>query len=184
MSFLIEKGIEPLVGALNKLDFASTVYSCEGHFDGSHREIFLPTAYVTFDVSDVTAFARLYERLRAFDASTETAGLRLTYDCVLGRYTLSVWPEAPVESTREKRTVVDTTVAQLARVVEEHASIPQVKEALRDTSESNDRRPCGESVPPCMLVIPPKELMCPFTQSLEGLEDRSERRARLQIHHL
>jgi hypothetical protein len=185
MSFQVEKGIEPLVRALNKLDFASTVYSCEGHFDGGHREIFLPTAYVTFGVSDVTAFARFYKRLRAFHVSTEAAGLRLTYDCVLGRYTLSVWSDAPIESPREKRTVIDTTVAQLAHIVEEYAPIPQADEVLQDTFESNDRHPCGESVPPCMLVIPPKELMCPFVQLLkEGLENSSEREARRQFHHL
>ena len=185
MSFLVEKGIEPLVRALNELDFAATVYSCEGHFDAEQREMFLPTAYVTFDVSDVGEFRGLYERLRAFDGSARAARLRLTYDCILGRYTLSIWPDVSIESPRHKRENVDAAVVLLSDIVVDYAR-PGTRAGTAACTYSGlggapvnpgqSFPPCqlsdSLSVPPCTLVIPPKEFICPFVKPEEGLESQ------------
>lgn len=203
MSFSVEKGIEPLVRALNELDFATTVYSCEGHFDGKQREMFLPTAYVTFDVSDVKKFSGLYEWLNQLSVQSETGRLRLTYDCILGRYTLSIWPRASSLTPRQKRESVDAAIALLADMIIEYAARladakqailnfrpddylwPPVTQARTGASPSGGSGkapvnplkslpPCqlsdSLSFPPCALVIPSKEVICPFLT----LEERRE----------
>lgn len=159
---MIEEGIRPLVNALNGLDFASTVYSCEGHFGPGRTDKFLPTAYVTFGVSDARMFGRLYEQLLAMDKSLRAANLRLTYDCILGRYTLSIWPDASLQTPGKKRAVVDPVIRRLSETVRNCAA--QSSEAAHPQAESdkNTALPCGEPVPPCALVIPPRQPVCPF----------------------
>ncbi len=184
MSFLIEKGIEPLVNALNKLDFVTTVYSCEGHFDREQSEKFLPTAYVTFDVGDVEKFSRLYEWLSQLSSQSEAGRLRLTYDCILGRYTLSVWPKASSVTPRHKRQSVDAAVTLLADVIVDYMCLAMragtgacpydVPGKMPVNPEKSALPPCqlsdNSSVRPCTLVIPPKEFVCPFLTLKDGLE--------------
>jgi hypothetical protein len=160
LTFIIEPGIEPLVSALNKIEFLRTVYSCEGHFDRPHNEKFLPTAYVTFGVTDVPKFVPLYERIvRLHQHETET-DFRLTYDCVLGRYTLSVWAGPMYREASQKRPVIDAAVVRLSEMVEEF--IEQNFSSERDDEGDKGRMPCGEPVSPCTMVIPAKEMVCPF----------------------
>ena len=165
MGYSIEEGIRPLVDAVNKLDFANTIYSCEGHFDGVQKEKFLPTAYVTFSVNAVQEFSRLYESLLALGRSLRPSGLRLTYDCLLGRYTLSIWPEASLREPSQKRAVVDSVVKKLSETIlnrEGHSSTESVRE---ECAGSSDGFPCDEPVLPCTLVIPPEHPTCPFKGS-------------------
>ncbi len=166
MSFLIEEGIRPLVNALNRLGFASTVYSCEGHFGPKRNDLFLPTAYVTFSVIDVKEFRRLYEQLLAMDRSLRVASLRLTYDCILGRYTLSIWPDDALQTPGKKRAIVDPVIRRLSETVLNYAE--QSREAPDPEADSDEGAafPCGESVPPCALVIPPRQPVCPFVPLL------------------
>ena len=160
LTFIIESGIEPLVSALNKLDFAGTVYSCEGHFGRPQNEKFLPTAYVTFGVTDVPKFISLYARLARMDQMETETDFKLTYDCVLGRYTLSVWAKPTYSESAQKRPVIDSTVVRLSEMVLEF--IEQNSSSDRDDSGDENRLPCGEPVPPCTMVIPTKEMVCPF----------------------
>ena len=159
---MIEDGIRALVDAINELDFAHTIYSCEGHFDRVQKEMFLPTAYVTFSVGAPRRFARLYERLDALDRSTLKADLRLTYDCLLGRYTLSIWPDASLREPSEKRAAVDFAVERLSDVVLDSQGRRSADAAPEEASGSDDGVPCGERVIPCALVIPPEQPVCPF----------------------
>ena len=164
MSDLIEKGIRPLVSALNTLGFTQTVYSCEGHFDEEPREKFLPTAYVTFGVRDPGEFGRLYERIRAFNEMIRAVSLRLTYDCILGRYTLSVWADPSLQKPSEKRAAVDSACMELSQSLLDRTNDPPANAGSEPALENNDLFPCGESGPPCMLVIPSKQLICPFAE--------------------
>lgn len=166
MSLLIEEGIRPLVNALNELDFASTVYSCEGHFGPGRNDMFLPTAYVTFGVSDTKKFGRLYEQLLAMDRSLRAANLRLTYDCILGRYTLSIWPDSSLQTPGKKRAVVDPVIRRLSDAVLNYAGQSREEFAPAPASDGGDTLPCGEPVPPCTLVIPPRQPVCPFVALL------------------
>lgn len=167
LNYVIEEGIRPLVDALNRLDFAGTVYSCEGHFDAPQKEKFLPTAYVTFSVNDAKKFGRLYERIRAVDGADHAVSLRLTYDCVLGRYTLSLWPHASLREASRKRVAVDSATMRLSDVITRYAERSTVDGLREGGDEKQDSLPCGEPVPPCMLVIPSKELICPFRELRE-----------------
>jgi hypothetical protein len=160
LNILIEPGIQALVTALNKVEFLGTVYSCEGHFDRPHNEKFLPTAYVTFGVTDVPKFVPLYERCVQMDRRERDADIKLTYDCVLGRYTLSIWAKPSHREPADKRTVVDATVARLSAMIEEF--IEQNPSSARDNKGDECRMPCSEPVPPCTMVIPAKEMVCPF----------------------
>lgn len=159
VSFLIEEGIRPLVEALNQLPFVETVYSCEGHFERAPDERFLPTAYVTFGVNDARRFPPLYEALQRTSGTVEGGFIRLTYDCILGRYTLSAWADAGIGDPQDKRRTVDSLVAQLTRVVCEHPAEPAG--AISDIAERG-RYPCGGDVPPCALTIPAEPVACPF----------------------
>ncbi len=128
----IEKGILPLVEAIRSLDFADTVYSCEGHFDREPDERFLPTAYVTFGVDDLGRFRLLYDRLSALAEASEPAALRLTYDCILGRYTLSIWPDNSLESPSEKRVAADSVIRLVAEAVSGFARREEAVNPSRD----------------------------------------------------
>ena len=162
MNPLIEPGIEPLVSAVNELDFAGTVYSCEGHFDRPQDPRFLPAAYVTFGVTDPPRFIPLHKLLARLDGDETETGLRLTYDCVLGRYTLSIWVRPRHREPSQKRIVVDSAVARLAEAVLEFAGRNLPAPSKQGSCENEGAYPCRERVPPCALVIPPKELICPF----------------------
>ena len=94
--------------------------------------------------------------------------LRMTYDCVFGRYTLSVWPDDSITDPSRKRAVVDAAVVRLAEAVAAHLREPSVNPDGEADTAGRDAYPCGESVPPCTLVIPPAELMCPFIRSSES----------------
>ncbi len=160
MTPLIEPGIEPLVDAINELDYAGTVYSCEGHFDLPQSEKFLPTAYVTFGVTDIRRFIALYKRLVELSRIEAETDFRLTYDCVLGRYTLSIWAAPSHREPSQKRSIVDCAVARLSEIVSEFAE--RSFSSNRDDGEEGALHPCGEPVPPCTLVMPAKEPVCPF----------------------
>lgn len=163
----IEQGIRPLVDVLNGLGFVSTVYSCEGHFDGPQKEIYLPTAYVTFGVADVNRFSPLYERLLALHRSLDTADLKLTYDCMLGRFTLSIWPRPVFREPRQKREAIDSVIRRLSETLSDCA---RMEEHLCCAEATGcELPPCKEAIPLCALVIPPSELTCPFIEPL-GLE--------------
>jgi hypothetical protein len=159
---LIEPGIEPLVSAINSLDFARTVYSCEAHFDRPQDPRFLPTAYVTFGLAEFRRFIPLREELVLFDGAETETDLRLTYDCVLGRYTLSIWAKPRHHEPSQKREVIDSAVARLAEATLEFATRNSPGSSGQDSSESEGEHPCRERVPPCALAIPPKEFICPF----------------------
>lgn len=174
MSDLIEKGIRPLVSALNTLGFTQTVYSCEGHFDEEPREKFLPTAYVTFGIRDPGEFGRLYERIRAFNEMTRAVSLRLTYDCILGRYTLSVWADPSLQEPSEKRAAVDSACIELSQSFLDCTDDPPANADSEPALRNNDVFPCGKSSPPCMLVIPSKPLICPFAESSERGAENSQ----------
>jgi len=167
VGYAIEDGIRPLVEAINDLDFASTIYSCEGHFDGIQKEIFLPTAYVTFSVDSAHAFTPLYERLLALDNLIETAHLRLTYDCVLGRYTLSIWPLDSCRQPHQRRAAVDSVVTLISEAVRGRGKELPGDAVCEEATEDAAAFPCGGPIPPCALVIPPKEPSCPFKEALE-----------------
>ena len=162
MNPLIEPGVEPLVSAINALGFAKTVYSCEAHFDRAQDPRFLPTAYVTFGLLEFRPFSPLFEALILFDSAEIETDLRLTYDCVLGRYTLSIWAKSKSREPSQERTVIDSAVARLAGAVLEFArrNPPDSPESFSDEEEG--AYPCRERVPPCAMVIPSKELICPF----------------------
>lgn len=161
---VIEAGITPLVTALNELDFIKTIYSCEGHFDRPSNEKFLPTAYVTFSTSDSRAFKRLYRNLCDVQETLESLSLRMTYVCLLGLYTLSIWPDASLNDVCKKRAAVDAGVKRLSELVRDcREGVPSYS-CGEEQTENHSRHPCGESFPPCMLVIPAKELRCPFPQ--------------------
>lgn len=162
MPFLIEEGIRPLVDALNRLPYISTVYSCEGHFDAPPDERFLPTAYVTFDVNEPALFQSLYRRLAAFSNSPGNGCIRLTYDCFLGRYTLSAWADPHLHEPRRKRESVGELVQQLAELVADEKKTPE-GEASRAGPY-----PCGSPGPPCALTLPACPISCPFMNSPAG----------------
>ena len=162
MNPLIEPGVEPLVSAINSLDFAKTVYSCEAHFDRPQDPRFLPTAYVTFGLIEFRPFVALRETLVLFDSAEIETDLRLTYDCVLGRYTLSIWAKPRHRDSSQKRAVIDSAVARLAEAVSEFSRQNSPGSSERDRGENEGAYPCREHVPPCTMVIPPKELICPF----------------------
>ena len=164
MSSLIEPGIEPLANALNRLDFVKTIYSCEGHFDRSPNKKFLPTAYVTFSMTDLTEFRKLYGQISAFDDSETSTSLQLSYDCLLGLYTLSIWADVSIIGSSEKRRVVDAAIMRLSDTVLNYTKHSALYVGKEENTEHSRRYPCGESLPPCMLVIPAKELACPFSQ--------------------
>lgn len=167
MSLLIEEGIRPLVNALNGLGFASTVYSCEGHFGPARNDMFLPTAYVTFGVSDVKMFGRLYKRMLEMDRSIRAVSLRLTYDCILGRYTLSIWPDDSLLTPGKKRAVIDPVIRRLSDTVLNYAKQSREAAEPQAAPQGGDAFPCGEPVPPCALVIPPRHPVCPFVEPAE-----------------
>ncbi len=173
----IEKGIRPLVEAIGRLGFASTVYSCEGHFGQKQNELFLPTAYVTFSISDLKSFRRSYERMRGLDGMLGAASLRLTYDCILGRYTLSIWPEESLATPIDQRAAVDSAITRLSEGIRSYAegsaACAKASDTVASDTVASDRVtsnrvlsngpfPCGDSLPPCALVIPPKPVVCPF----------------------
>jgi hypothetical protein len=158
---LIEPGIEPLVAALNELDHISTVYSCAGHFDRAPDPRFLPTAYVTFDAADTRSFISLFERLEKLGRAEGETSLRLTYDCVLGRYTLSVWAVSVDLEPAAKRSVIDGVVRNIADAVSAHTASPLL--SVKNDGAEDSSYPCCETIPPCTLVIPQAELICPFT---------------------
>lgn len=160
LTILIEPGIEPLVSVLNRIEFLRTVYSCEGHFDRPQNEKFLPTAYVTFGLTDVPKFIRLYERIVGLDRHETETDFKLTYDCVLGRYTLSIWAKPTRREPAQRRAAIDAAVARLCEMIEEF--IEQNPSPGRDDRADENRMPCGEPVPPCTMVIPAKEMVCPF----------------------
>ncbi len=113
-------------------------------------------------------FGRLYERIRALDGADKTVGLRLTYDCILGRYTLSLWPNASLREASRKRAAVDSATMRLSDVITRDAEWLATKNGRREDGDENQGSlPCGESVAPCMLVIPSKELVCPFRELRE-----------------
>ncbi len=159
---LIEPGVEPLVSAINALDFAKTVYSCEAHFDRPQDPRFLPTAYVTFGLTEFRPFIPLRKALVLFDNAETETDLRLTYDCVLGRYTLSIWARPRHRAPSQKRAVIDSAVARLAETVLEFSRRNSPDSSEQDTGENEGAYPCRERVPPCALATPPKELICPF----------------------
>ncbi|GAB4340025.1 MAG: hypothetical protein Kow0099_15620 [Candidatus Abyssubacteria bacterium] len=160
---MVEKGIRPLVDAINRLGFASTVYSCQGHFDEMPSEKYLPTAYVTFGVTELPRFAAVYQSLLALETPLLPARLTLTYDCFLGRYTLSLWPGGSACDPQSKRMAVDRAITLVVDAVNAGTSRPP--EDLPSGTKNGPALPCNEHVPPCMLVIPPTTLNCPF----EGL---------------
>jgi len=159
----IEPGIEPLVSALNEIDFIGTVYSCEGHFDRPPNEKFLPTAYVTFSVGDITRFIPFHERLAESDRIEHETGIRMTYDCVLGRYTLSIWVGPSRREATQKRAAVDSAVARLSEMIRGLAKQVSACSPPIGVHEGQCPYPCREPVPPCTLVIPAREAACPFT---------------------
>jgi len=159
VDFVIEEGVRPLVEALNRLPYAATVYSCEGHFDRPANELFLPTAYVTFDCSDPIQFLPLYRSLLSLSRSCERGAIRLTYDCVLGRYTLSAWDTTGSDDARTKRENVSKLVQRISEAVRRHCGPGAETERDRGNLETH---PCGYDVPPCALIIPQKALACPF----------------------
>jgi len=160
----IEPGIRPLVEALNGLDFVGTVYSCEGHFGGPHDEKFLPTAYVTFGATDMQRFVPLYRKLvESSEADAETE-LRLTYDCVLGRHTLSIWAGPSHREPSRKRSVIDSAIAILAEMIREFAGDADSDLLRSDIDDGFNQYPCEGSTPPCALVIPAKDPVCPFAR--------------------
>ncbi len=164
MKLLIESGIEPLVSALNDIECIRTVYSCEGHFNRPVNEKFLPTAYVTFGVNDIERFLRLYDRILAQSRRESDVDYRLTYDCVLGRYTLSIWSEAGRREPALKRAVVDEAIVRLSKAIRDGAERPSASpQGDVDSRRGGSPHPCRESGPPCVLVIPPKNPACPFT---------------------
>lgn len=167
MDVLIEEGIRPLVDALNELDFADTVYSCEGHFGRPQNELFLPTAYVTFGVNDVRKFRHLHGCILEINDSNGTAALQLSYDCLLGRFTLSIWPDVSSKESYRKRSIVDSVVSQLAAAIR-NSNGSETSLKPDNGGDSRGALPCGEPIPPCMLVIPAKQLICPFIISPEG----------------
>jgi hypothetical protein len=160
VTFIIEPGIAPLVSVLNRLNFARTVYSCEGHFDRPHNEKFLPTAYVTFGVTDIPKFIPLYTRIARLGRSEAETDFTLTYDCVLGRYTLAIWAKREHRESSQKRAVIDAAVMRLSEIVLEF--IGRNPSPVQEDNGDEDSMPCGEPVPPCTLVIPVKEMVCPF----------------------
>ncbi len=161
MNFFVEDGIRPLVEALNRLPFARTVYSCEGHFDRTPDEKYLPTAYVTFGTTDVACFQPLYRRLLEVADSCAPESIRLVYDCFLGRHTLSVWAGPDARDPLEKHKRVNSLVARLAELVLE------LHDASACDSSDNTNEggyPCRRLSPPCSLIIPQASSVCPFTQ--------------------
>jgi hypothetical protein len=168
MDSSIETGILPLVDAISALGFTNTVYSCEGHFGQAQKELFLPTAYVTFSVSDVKKFGGLCERIREMDGAIDAASLRLTYDCFLGRYTLSIWPEHSLEDASEKRAVVDSAIERLSKEIAHFVRTPVAYAGTAKSIKRDHSFPCGELPPPCAFVIPPKPLKCPWEKQAKG----------------
>jgi hypothetical protein len=160
--YLIEEGIRPLVDALNQLSYVSTVYSCEGHFDAPPDERFLPTAYVTFDVNEPARFQPLYRELAAFSNLLGNGFIQLTYDCFLGRYTLSTWAEPHLRDPQRKRESVRALVEQLAKLIADQ----------KETPEGEVRRagpyPCESPDPPCALTLPAGPIRCPFMSPPRG----------------
>jgi hypothetical protein len=165
LSNLIETGIEPLVEALNRLDFVKTIYSCEGHFDRPPNKKFLPTAYATFSATDVRKFRKLHKIFCDMNKSDASFSLRLTYDCILGLHTLSIWPGASVREPSRKRSIVDSAVRRLSDKIMNHTGKSISDAGTAEDAEDSGAHPCEESVPPCMLVIPAGELICPFTKA-------------------
>jgi hypothetical protein len=157
---MIEEGIRPLVEALNRLPYATTIYSCEGHFDAPPNEKFLPTAYVTFDVNEPDRFRLLYRDLASLSSGLESGSIRLTYDCILGRYTLSAWPDPGLRSARDKREAVGALVERLTRVALEQLD-GRVEPSVAAENDT-DPNPCGHGIPPCALTIPATQIACPF----------------------
>ncbi len=164
MDSSIEAGILPLVETFGKLGFASTVYSCEGHFGQAQKELFLPTAYVTFSVGDVKKFGGLCEWIRETGGAIDAVSLRLTYDCILGRYTLSIWPEHSLGDASEKRAVVDSAIERLSKEIERFARMLAGHAGVAKSIEREHSFPCGQLPPPCAFVIPPKPVICPFAK--------------------
>ncbi len=164
MGNFIEAGIKPLVNALNGLDFIKTIYSCEGHFDRPPNPKFIPTAYVTFSTTDSEKFEPLYQRICQINRSNPSVSLRMTYDCIFGLFTLSIWPEASIRKVSRKRAVVNDGIRHLANMVRDYAGHPQLIGNQEGAFKSHNVYPCREAHPPCMLVIPPQELACPFGQ--------------------
>jgi hypothetical protein len=165
LSTLIEAGIEPLVNALNQLDFIKTIYSCEGHFDRPPNNKFLPTAYVTFSTTDLANFKKLYKQIYELDKSLVSTNLRITYDCLLGLYTLSIWADISIKDILEKRGIINTAIARLSDAILNYAPESPPHLCRKKDAEHHAMYPCRESAPPCALVIPLKEPACPFIQS-------------------
>lgn len=159
MGFIIEEGIRPLVEALNRLPYATTIYSCEGHFEGRANEKFLPTAYVTFDVNP-EKFGPLYRSLASLSSRLESGSIRLTYDCILGRYTLSAWADARIQVAKGKREAVRALIKRLARIALEQLDGPEESNFVDDNW--SNLNPCGHGAPPCALTIPATRIACPF----------------------
>jgi hypothetical protein len=161
-NIVIEPGIEPLVSALGSLDFVKTIYSCEGHFDRPPNSKFLPTAYVTFSTTDMPRFRSLFNRISELNESEISVSLRMTYDCLLGLFTLSIWPDISLEKASHKRVAVDAAIQRLSDAVTNRAMRSASPAMPERATETKTVHPCGENLPPCMLVIPQKELVCPF----------------------
>jgi hypothetical protein len=156
---IIEEGIRPLVESLNQLPFAETVYSCEGHFEREPDPKYLPTAYVTFGVNDVRNFQPLYESFLKISTGTQQGSIRLTYDCLLGRYTLSVWGGSGVRDPQSRRRIVSALVSQLSDTVRIHKISARARPAAAGGEYTY---PCGNYIPPCELTIPVESPGCPF----------------------
>ena len=169
MGFSIEEGISPLVEVLNSLDFVRTVYSCEGHFDQPPNEKFLPTAYVTFGVSDIDKFLPLHSRLVELEKSLSPTDIRLSYDCINGRYTLSVWAEDSLNDPGRKRDVVDSAIKQVSDAILNHTS-QNLEFAAQTNHGTGNPLPCEHEIAPCTLVIPSKPFCCPFIEAINKIQ--------------
>ena len=87
-----------------------------------------------------------------------------SYRDKLKTYTLSIWPDVSISDALEKRATVDAAIMRLSDIILNSARRSPSCRSHVETAGNHAMHPCEESHPPCMLVIPVKELICPFPQ--------------------
>ncbi len=146
----LDPEIRPLCEALAAAG-CDTVYSCGAHL-AAHR----PTAraYVTFATLDAGWVGALRACLMAPPVSLAAVRRDLHFDCLLGRYTLSLWPPAAADA----RAILDAALAELTGWI--HAQAPARVAGAKWCTVPHGRLPPAV---PCQLTLGEPPTRCGWT---------------------
>ena len=146
----LDPEIRPLCDALAGAG-CGTIYSCGAHLNAPHAQ---PRAYVTFTGPDTRWVQTVRDFLRVPPPALASLERDLHFDCLLGRYTVSVW--AP--SMADARTRLDAGVARLTAWVEAQSPARSMSGAI--CTAPDGRVP---DIVPCCVTLGPVPTVCGWT---------------------